>query len=358
MCEAIIAWVAALRAASSAAPAPIAAARAASDAAAPAARAASMASWPLDAIVASIAAAAAAPAVAAACATLGASIVAAAAAPGTGAHTLAIATSSSARRRRFIEGRKRFYYRNNVITLGKLLFLPPRSKGESAAAMPAAMRCHYEVLGVDRDADDDAIKKAYRKLALKWHPDKNSNQLELATEMFKELQAAHSVLSDAHERGWYDSHREAILRGGSGVAGSAGDDADDDPAAQFWRFFSSSAYSGFGDDPQGFYAVYAGVFCGIDRDERAYGEPPLPKETAPEFGTAAADWQGVRLFYGHWESFSTRRSCAGADMYDTREAPNRQVRRAMEKENARARSEAKRQLSECVRNLLAYVKKR
>ena len=357
MCEAIIAWVAALRAASSAAPAPIAAARAASDAAAPAARAASMASWPLDAIVASIAAAAAAPAVAAACATLGASIVAAAAAPGTGAHTLAIATSSSARRRRFID--KRFYYRNNcVITLGKLLFLPPRSKGESAAAMPAAMRCHYEVLGVDRDADDDAIKKAYRKLALKWHPDKNSNQLELATEMFKELQAAHSVLSDAHERGWYDSHREAILRGGSGVAGSAGDDADDDPAAQFWRFFSSSAYSGFGDDPQGFYAVYAGVFCGIDRDERAYGEPPLPKETAPEFGTAAADWQGVRLFYGHWESFSTRRSCAGADMYDTREAPNRQVRRAMEKENARARSEAKRQLSECVRNLLAYVKKR
>lgn len=84
------------------------------------------------------------------------------------------------------------------------------------------MRCLYEVLGVERDAGDDTIKKAYRKLALVWHPgtytadtfpgwwvhkhagtDKNQHRLEEADERFKELQNAYEILSDAHERAWY-----------------------------------------------------------------------------------------------------------------------------------------------------------
>ena len=69
--------------------------------------------------------------------------------------------------------------------------------------MPAstpALRCHYEVLGVARDADEDELKKAYRKLALKWHPDKNADQMEMATEKFKEIQSAYAVLSDRREQ--------------------------------------------------------------------------------------------------------------------------------------------------------------
>ena len=76
------------------------------------------------------------------------------------------------------------------------------------------MRCHYEVLGVERDASDDVLKKAYRKLALKLHPDKNVGDAE-AGERFKELNSAYETLSDRNERKWYDDHREDILRGRS-----------------------------------------------------------------------------------------------------------------------------------------------
>ena len=74
------------------------------------------------------------------------------------------------------------------------------------------MRCHYEVLGVEKDADDAALKKAYRKLALKLHPDKNVGDAS-ATEKFKELNASYETLTDATERRWYDDHRDDILAG-------------------------------------------------------------------------------------------------------------------------------------------------
>jgi molecular chaperone DnaJ len=56
------------------------------------------------------------------------------------------------------------------------------------------MRCHYEVLEVERDVSDNDIRKSYRKLALKWHPDKNPGD-DAAAEKFKELCNAYEVLS-------------------------------------------------------------------------------------------------------------------------------------------------------------------
>lgn len=77
------------------------------------------------------------------------------------------------------------------------------------------MKCHYEILGVDQDATDDDLKKSYRKLALKWHPDKNPDNAEEAKKQFQLIQAAYEVLSDPQERAWYDKHRDAILLGGN-----------------------------------------------------------------------------------------------------------------------------------------------
>lgn len=83
----------------------------------------------------------------------------------------------------------------------------------------AGKRDYYEVLGVGKDADSEDIKKAYRKLAKKLHPDVNENKEE-ATEKFKEASEAYSVLSDAQKRRQYDSFgHSAFENGGQGGFG-------------------------------------------------------------------------------------------------------------------------------------------
>lgn len=73
----------------------------------------------------------------------------------------------------------------------------------------------YEVLGVQRNADDNAIKKAYRKLSLKYHPDKNPNNMQEAEEIFKKISYAYGILSDKEKRKIYDKYgREGLENGG------------------------------------------------------------------------------------------------------------------------------------------------
>ncbi|NXR69126.1 DNJB6 protein, partial [Rhadina sibilatrix] len=76
---------------------------------------------------------------------------------------------------------------------------------------------YYEVLGVQKHASAEDIKKAYRKLALKWHPDKNPDNKDEAERQFKQVAEAYEVLSDAKKRDIYDRYgKEGLINGGGG----------------------------------------------------------------------------------------------------------------------------------------------
>ncbi|XP_010467799.1 PREDICTED: dnaJ homolog subfamily B member 13-like [Camelina sativa] len=72
---------------------------------------------------------------------------------------------------------------------------------------------YYKVLQVDRSASDDDLKKAYRKLAMKWHPDKNPNNKKDAEAKFKQISEAYEVLSDPQKKAVYDQYGEEGLKG-------------------------------------------------------------------------------------------------------------------------------------------------
>lgn len=209
-------------------------------------------------------------------------------------------------------------------------------------------RCCYEVLGVERDASDTEIKKSYRRLALKWHPDKNTDNSEESTRVFTEIQQAYEVLIDPQERAWYDKHREQIIRGGDDYV---------DNSINLMKYFSASVYCGFGDDEQGFYAVYANVFKIITEEDGEFADGQ--DLDVPEFGTSTSDYEEVvQPFYAYWQSYSTLKSYVWLEKYDIREAPNRRVQRLMEKDNKKIRDAVKKERNEEIRALVKFVRKR
>ena len=105
-----------------------------------------------------------------------------------------------------------------------------------------AKRDYYEVLGVDKKASESEIKKAYRKIAMKYHPDKNPDDKE-AEEKFKEAAEAYEVLSNGEKRQRYDQFGHDGMKGGFG--GGAGMNMDD-IFSQFGDIFGGAFGGGFG----------------------------------------------------------------------------------------------------------------
>ena len=103
---------------------------------------------------------------------------------------------------------------------------------------------YYEVLGVKKDATSDEIRKAYKKLAIKWHPDKNPDNKEEAEKRFKEISEAYSVLSDAEKKKEYDNRDTANFQGF--------EFNNFDPFSMFREFFHHSNNFGFDDDFEDF----------------------------------------------------------------------------------------------------------
>lgn len=123
-----------------------------------------------------------------------------------------------------------------------------------------AKRDYYEVLGVDKSASADEIKKAYRKLAVKYHPDKNPGDKE-AEEKFKEAAEAYSILSDADKKARYDQFGHAGVDGAapdfSGGFGNLNDILND--------LFGGAFGGGFGG-----FSGFGGGFGGGQRQQRTY----------------------------------------------------------------------------------------
>ncbi len=112
-------------------------------------------------------------------------------------------------------------------------------------------RDYYEILGVSKSASDDEIKKAYRKLASKYHPDKNPDD-KSAEEKFKEAAEAYEVLSNPEKRQRYNQFGHAGVGGASGGNGGGfGGMNMDDIFSQFGDIFGGGGFGGFGGSSRG-----------------------------------------------------------------------------------------------------------
>ncbi|KAI9845952.1 MAG: hypothetical protein M1838_001501 [Thelocarpon superellum] len=225
-----------------------------------------------------------------------------------------------------------------------------------------AKRCYYEVLDVDRQATEEEIKKAYRRKALDLHPDRNYGHVEETTRLFAEVQAAYEVLSDPQERAWYDSHRDAILRGhDAGTEDQYDHNVRVTTAEDILKMFTHfSGRIDFSDSSTGFFTGVRGTFDTLAREEQAACEwGDLESVVYPTFGHADDSYADVvRPFYAAWMSFATQKSFSWRDQYRCADAPDRRVRRMMEKENKRLRDAGIREFNEVVRSLVAFVRKR
>ena len=130
----------------------------------------------------------------------------------------------------------------------------------------ASKKDYYEVLGVSRDASEDEIKKAYRKLAKKYHPDANPNNKEEAEAKFKEVNEAYETLSNAEKRRMYDQFGADGPQGFGGAGGPFGGQG-----GSHYYSYTTSDFGDFGDLGDIFSSFFGGSFGGRSSSKRQNG---------------------------------------------------------------------------------------
>ena len=272
----------------------------------------------------------------------------------------------------------------------------------------SGVQCHYDVLGIPRDADAITIKKAYRKLALKYHPDKNITSVSVSAssendafnnnnnnnhggmsleQLFLLVQQAYECLSDIAERKWYDDHRDAILKGWSVATGttssntntsssnnanhnnssSSSSNPNNDIVFNVAPYMYAGCYYGFDNDSNNsFYNVYQNVFQQIYQEEvngccssKVNTGSDSVEYLAVPFGNSTSNYESIVMkFYQNWESYSSILTYAWADQWNVQEAEQRRIRRAMEEDNQRARRKARKIRNDEIAALVRFVKRR
>ena len=172
----------------------------------------------------------------------------------------------------------------------------------------ADKRDYYEVLGVDRNADDATLKKAYRTLAKKYHPDTNPGDKE-AEAKFKEASEAYAILSDPDKRRQYDQFGHSAFEGGGAGGGFGGFD------------FSGADFSDiFGGG--GFEDIFSSFFGG-GSSRRSSGQSAQQRGSSLQYNVTvdfkdAAFGTKVDVSYAHDEACDT---CAGTGGSGTKTCP-------------------------------------
>lgn len=236
--------------------------------------------------------------------------------------------------------------------------------GETTGGRSEVKTSYYELLGVERTATQEELKKAYRRKALELHPDRNHGDTERTTALFAEIQSAYEVLSDDQERAWYDAHEGDILRGGSGEGatedhyqGNMRVTTSDDLARMMGKFRGKVDFT---DSPNGFFGFVRETFEQLAKEEEYaadFADVDIPNY--PTFGHKADQYDHVvRNFYAAWNGFATAKSFAWLDVYRLSDAPDRRTRRLAEKENQKYRDDGRREFNDAVRTLVAFVRKR
>lgn len=255
--------------------------------------------------------------------------------------------------------------------------------------------CYYELLGVEHTASDSELKKAYRKKALQYHPDKNIEDSERATEIFATVRGAYEVLSDPQERAWYDSHRTQILNDDDDLNSNTNSYEHEVNSIitgitteDLMKFFNYSLYIRLDNTPAGLYQIAGKVFAKLASDEIKFGRRlGLDKYDKylddsfesdinslgyveasdayitsahilfPQFGYSSTDYQTLKSFYKKWSTFNTVKPFNWKDEYMYSKNYDRKTKREINKRNDKLRLQARNDYNKTVRRFVSFIKK-